>query len=115
MAVGDRIKELRQQQKMTQGDLAAKVGLSYIQIGRYEKHKSKPSAAVLQKLADALNTSADYLMNGDSQEIASARITDRGLLELFQAVDVLDEADKELVKTFLDALVTKRKIQSLAS
>jgi len=114
MSVGDRIKELRLQLRLTQSDLAKKVGLSYIQIGRYEKQKSKPSAEVLQKLADALNTSADYLMNGDSGQIASTKITDRDLLELFQAVNVLDDQDKNMVKTFLDALITKRKVQSLA-
>lgn len=115
MTIGDRIKELRQQLGFTQTELAEKVGLTYIQVGRYEKQKSKPSSQVLQKLAEALNTSADYLMNGDSEQVASGKITDRGLLELFQAVEALEEDDIDMVKTFLDALVTKRKVQSLAS
>jgi DNA-binding XRE family transcriptional regulator len=35
--VGERIKDLRTQAKMTQSDLAAKVELTYVQIDRYEK------------------------------------------------------------------------------
>ena len=115
MTIGERIKELRNKKKLTQSDLAKQIGLSYIQIGRYEKHKSHPSSEVLQKLADALDTTTDYLMNGDSEEIASGKITDRDLIDLFKAVEELNRSDQELVKTFLDALITKRKIQTLAS
>ncbi len=48
MAVGDRIKQLRTAKNMTQSDLAEIVGLTYIQLGRYEKGKSYPSSDVLQ-------------------------------------------------------------------
>ena len=67
--------------------LAALVGLTYVQIGRYEKQKSSPSSDVLQKLAEALGTSTDFLMNGSSQQIAAGKITDRNLLQLFQDVE----------------------------
>jgi len=115
MTVGDRIKELRLLNKMTQSELAERVGLTYVQIGRYEKQKSNPSADVLQRLAEALNTSADFLMNGDSQDIVAGKITDRELVSLFQAVEQLNNDDQQMIKTFLDAIITKRKVQSLAS
>lgn len=115
MTVGNRIKELRTGKKMTQAQLANEVGLSYIQIGRYEKQKSNPSAEVLQRLAEALNTTTDYLMNGTSEQIAATKVTDRDLINLFKDVEQLSKEDQEMVKTFLDALITKRKIQRLAS
>ena len=94
--------------------LAAKVDLSYIQIGRYEQQKSNPSSDVVRRLADALGTTADFLMNGDSQTVAAGKIIDRDLLDLFAAVEQLDNSDQTMVKTFLDALVTKRRVQALA-
>lgn len=115
MTIGDRIKELRLKKKLTQADLAKLVGLTYIQIGRYEKQKSNPSSDVLQRLAEALETSTDFLMNGSTDKIASEKLTDKELLNLFKSVEELDEEDKKMIKTFLDALVTKRKIQRLAS
>jgi transcriptional regulator with XRE-family HTH domain len=114
MTIGDRIKVLRKEQKLTQSDLAAKVDLSYIQIGRYEQQKSKPSSDVVRKLADTLGTTADFLMNGDSQTVAAGKIIDRDLLELFAAVEQLDTSDQTMIKTFIDALVTKRRVQELA-
>lgn len=114
MVVGERIKELRQQKKLTQSDLAAKVGLTYIQIGRYETLKSNPSADVLQRLAQALDTTADFLMKGTDDEAVAAQLTDRELLKQFKQVEQLAPEDKHLIKTFIDAFLTKRQIQQLA-
>ncbi len=114
MSIGDRIKELRTKLKMTQTDLANRVGLSYIQVGRYETQKSKPSSEILQKLAAALETTTDYLMNGGSDEVVSAQLTDKELLSQFKEVEKLNKEDKYLIKTFIDAFITKRKVQNLA-
>lgn len=114
MGVSERIKELRTTKKLTQSELALKVGLSYIQVGRYETGKSAPSAEVLNKLADALNTTTDYIMNGSENEIASAQLTDKELLNQFKEVEKLNQEDKHLIKTFIDAFLTKRQIQRLA-
>jgi transcriptional regulator with XRE-family HTH domain len=114
MPIGDRIKELRTKLKMTQTDLAIRVGLSYIQVGRYETQKSKPSSEILQKLATALETSTDYLISGSSYETVSAQLTDKELLSQFKEVEKLNKEDKYLIKTFIDAFITKRKVQNLA-
>ena len=98
---------------MTQTDLAKKVGLSYIQIGRYEKQKSRPSSAILQKLAANLETTTDYLMNGSPFKVDSAQLTDKELLNQFIEVEKLNNEDKYLIKTFLDAFILKRKVQNL--
>lgn len=115
MNIGERIKELRTAKKMTQTDLAKAVGLSYIQIGRYETQKSTPSSDVLQKLAEVLDTSTDFLMLGSRDEIISAQLSDNELLKQFKLVEKLNPEDKHLIKTFIDAFLTKRQIQQLAS
>ena len=114
MGVGERIKELRTLKKLTQSDLAKAVGLTYIQVGRYETQKSNPSSDVLQKLANALDTTTDFLMNGSQDEVVSAQLTDKELLKQFRAVEQLDAEDKHLIKTFIDAFLTKRQVQKLA-
>ena len=114
MHVGERIKELRNKAGLTQSDLAKMVNMNYMQIGRYETKKASPSSEVLQKIAESLNTTADYLMNGTTDQMASSLLKDKELLNLFKSVEQLSDEDKNMIKTFLDALVTKRKIQSLA-
>jgi transcriptional regulator with XRE-family HTH domain len=110
--IGDRIKQLRISLNLTQQELADKVGLSYVQIGRYEKDKSNPSSEILQKLALVLNTSSDYLM-GDSTSVEQ-QLNDKELIRQFKEVEKLESEDKHLVKTFIDAFITKKKVQQLA-
>lgn len=73
---------------ITQSDLADMVGLSYIQVGRYEKGKSNSSLDVLQKLAVALDTTTDYLMNSGTEQVNS-QLSDKDLLRHFKEVELL--------------------------
>lgn len=102
------------QKKLTQNKLAELVGLSYIQIGRYETNKSKPSSDVLQRLASALDTTTDYIMKGTEDEAVAAQLTDKELLKQFRQVEQMSQEDKNLIKTFIDAFITKRHVQQLA-
>jgi transcriptional regulator with XRE-family HTH domain len=114
MTVGERIKEQRTQKKLTQTELAKLVGLTYIQIGRYETGKSNPSADVLNRLAQALDTTTDFLMKGTEDEVVAAQLSDKELLKQFRQVEQLNAEDKNLVKVFIDAFLTKRQLQQLA-
>ena len=68
----------------------------------------------MRRLADAPGTTADILMNGDSHTVAAGKLVDRDLLEFFAAVEQLDPTDQTMIKTFIDALITKRRVQQLA-
>ena len=52
-------------------------------------------------------------MNGSS-ELVEAQLSDKELIKQFKEVELMNEQDKHLVKTFLDAFITKKKIQKLA-
>ncbi|MEL6628592.1 MAG: helix-turn-helix transcriptional regulator [Bacteroidota bacterium] len=113
--LGQRIKELRKQKNMSQSQLASIVGLSYAQIGRYETKGTQPPAEALKKIAQALEVSPDFLINGSSGDQAHASLTDTELIQQFKAVEQMDEEDKHIVKKLIDAFITKKKIQQLAS
>jgi len=68
---------------------------------------------VLAKLANALGVSSDYLTNGTSDDLAESSLTDKELLNQFKSIEKLPEADKNVVKVFLDAFITKKKLKQL--
>ncbi len=113
--IGQRIKELRTKLNLTQKGLAEKVGMTYVQIGRYEKRGAVPSSEVLNKLADALNTTTDYLMNGNTEEKAKASLKDSELLQQFKAVEELDEKDKSTIKDIIDAFIKRSRLKNIAA
>jgi len=109
-----RLKQLRTKKGLSKGELATLATVHYSQIGRYEEKGATPSADVMAKIANALSVSSDFLMNGSSDELANSSLTDKELLNQFKAVEAMPEEDKTIVKTLIDAFITKKKIQQLA-
>ena len=62
MDIGSRIMYMRKIKKLTQTELADKLGVSYMTVRRWEIGKSKPNALIMPQIAEALNTSVEYLM-----------------------------------------------------
>jgi transcriptional regulator with XRE-family HTH domain len=79
-----------------------------------QRGTSRPSGDTLKRLADALDVSIDYLLEGSTEEAAKAKFEDRELLRQFQEIEHLPEEDKIVVKKLLDAFLTKKHLQALA-
>jgi len=109
----ERLKTLRKQKDLSQQELAERAGVHYTHIGRYERGQSKPTTETLRGLAEALGVSLDYLVDGATDDVARATFEDRDLLRQFQELQTLDEDDKRIIKTLIDAFLAKRKIQEL--
>ncbi len=64
MAIGDRIRALVRQRGMKFIQLADRVGISPSHLSDIVNNKTGPSVKVLEKIADILNTTTDYLIKG---------------------------------------------------
>ncbi|MBE9599496.1 hypothetical protein [Pedobacter sp. MC2016-24] len=61
-----------------------------------------------------MDITTDFLMMGSQDEMVSAQFADKELLKQFREVELLSHEDKHLVKTFIDAFITKKHNQQLA-
>ena len=62
---GDRLKRLRKEKDITQGQLAEVIGVVPSAVGKYERlEQSYPSVEALIKIAEYFNVSIDYLLRG---------------------------------------------------
>lgn len=85
--IGEYIKELRKNKKITQQQLANFVGISQNSIQRYETGKRIPPLDVLTKIAEALNITLDNILAKDkNSELYKSNIAIENLKE---------EAEKE--------------------
>lgn len=57
-----RIRHLRKDKKMTQEQLAERLGITRATINSYERGSAYPSAEILYKMCIVLDTTSDYLM-----------------------------------------------------
>lgn len=62
-----KIKELREEQNLTQKDLGQKLGIAGHNIGDWERNKCEPSIEMLTKIADIFECSIDYLTGREDE------------------------------------------------
>lgn len=67
---GDRLRELREKNQLSQADLSKRTGISEVQIWRYETGQGEPRCDIVVMLAKFLECSTDYLL-GHSDYIQS--------------------------------------------
>lgn len=63
MQIGNRLKELRISEGLTQQELSVKLGISRVNYTRYETDKVRPDYETLIKLADFYNVSLDEIFD----------------------------------------------------
>lgn len=108
-----RLKELRKRKGISQGELAKLIEVHFTQVSRYERGETKPNAQAMTKLAKALDTTVDYLMNGTADDVVQDAGLEKDLISRFKEVQTLDTEDKKTVLSLMDAYIAKTKIQSL--
>ena len=65
--LNDRIKQLRKERGLTQGQLADILGVTDKAVSKWEVGESNPDISLLPGLAETLGTTVDYLLTGKSE------------------------------------------------
>ncbi len=88
--LGSKIKNARISMGMTQEELAEKIDVSRVSIAKYESGEMEPKLSNFKMIADALNVSADYLLNiRTAEKKFSDRLTPKGIDALEKLVEEL--------------------------
>lgn len=63
--LSERLKNLRKSKKLTQQDVADKIGISRASYSHIENDRNEPENAIVVKLAKFFDVSTDYLLGND--------------------------------------------------
>ena len=88
MKFNERLKQLRQQEGLTQRELAKSIEVGRTTISEYESGKIVPKHEGLLKLANYFNVSVDYL-TGVSDEPATRQSNEHELDKLINTLDYI--------------------------
>lgn len=105
MTMGERLKQLREQKKLTQEEVGAIIGVNKAAIQKYESGKVENiKRSNIKKLADFFNVTPTYLMGWDDAKKETPILSeqDKRLVDMF---DMLDEAGKDHMLKFMQALL----------
>ena len=103
MLFDQRLLQERKRRKMSQEDLAKKLGIHAPIIGRYERGEVKPSIEVAAKLAQAVGSSLDYLTGISDLQL------DQELITRINDLHGLSPEDQEHIMRTLGALIREAK------
>ncbi len=112
-AFGEKLKRMRKEKGWSQDQFAQRVGIHGRHVGKYEIGKAMPNADTVVKIAKVLGVSTDYLLIDDTHTSQGAEIRDKTLLKEFEAVDKMDETDKEVIKQLIEAFIKKNQMEAL--
>ena len=83
MNIGEKIKKLRQENGITQEDLAKQLGVSFQAVSRWENSTTYPDITMLPIIANMFDVTIDYLLDMDSYK------KDEELKKIIEKDDVL--------------------------
>ena len=113
MPFAEKLTKLRKDKGFTQHELAKKARIGIAQIRRYEKGNSSPTLEVIKNIAKTLSVSTDELIFDEGEGIVASKIKDRELLEQFEQISMLTPQDKEALKTVIESMIIKSKLQQI--
>lgn len=108
--MGERVRELRERQKLTQDELASRAKLSKGFLSDIENNKRKVGSEYLLRIANALGASVDFLLTGEEDEdmVAAAPVViPRELNEYAEAAHLTYKETMELLAAH-NSVVAKR-------
>ncbi len=109
-AFGARLKQLRKQRHWAQKELAARVDIRFQLLNKYESGQHIPPAETLIRLAQALDTTVDYLLTGNPME--ETPLANSMLFKRFQALETFNEEDRITIIKVIDAMIAKHRMEA---
>ena len=99
------LKRLREQNHVTQQQLANAVGVSQQSINKYENHNIEPDIETLIAIADFFHTSVDDLLGHSF--IGTETALSRDEMDIISKYRYLSDAEKESIRLILDNYIRR--------
>ena len=108
-AFGARVKQSRKDRKLTQKELAQRLGVHFQLLNKYESGQTLPQPENIVILADLLEISLDYLLTGKAPD--NHNVVDLRLMERVRALAHFPKEDQDAILRLIDAVSVRTSVQ----
>ena len=108
---GNKLRRLREDRGLSQRELARLIGIGVMQINRYERGISVPSATVLPQISRLFQMTVDQLIGNDAKSMEPPVIRDVRLFEALRVLDQMPRQERDVVLHLIDAVIAKHKVE----
>ena len=111
----ERLKQLRNEQRLSQRNLAEKLQISQQSITAWETGRSEPTTGALAKIANFFGVSADYLLGQTNErKISNSKSQQDPIEKMLDEVMSSDgqkptENDREILRGIIEAYLKNKK------
>ena len=96
MSFSELLKQCRKKQGVSQAELASRLGVTQQAVGKWESGKSSPDPSTVARIAELLNTTADYLLGlTASSSIVLDGYTQEEIELLYKLIRYFDDQKKQ--------------------
>ena len=113
MSLGKTIVKLRNRQGWTQAQLAEKLGMATAHINRLEHDRMRPRSTTIEKLAEVFGLSREDLLSALDGPSEMVQGQDPELAELLGKISILDDDQRQALRTFLRSMIACQQIQQI--
>lgn len=92
--IGDRIREIRRTEGLSQGELALQLGVKQGYISTLETHKNNPSEQLILSLCRIFGVRYDWLKNGTGDKFGGPKLLSEGRLLVEEIVKEIGSPDR---------------------
>ena len=110
MSIGNKITELRKAKNWSQADLADKLEVSRVIVGKYERNEASPSVDIAKKISDVFEVSLDFLV-GDAKNAHYNKKT----LQIIEDIEALEPNTKDKLYFLVNAIIRDSKTKKAYS
>ncbi len=110
-SIGDRIKKIRKDNKLSQTVFSNAIGLSQGRLSEIEKGKNKPSYDTLYSIKDNYNISLDWLIFGEEYSLTDKLFENEDEQFVIETYRYLSEYNRTLIKGMLELKLHEQQKQ----
>jgi len=114
MDIGKRIRCIREAKGMTAKEVISSVGMGAPMYSRIENGVNEPSLTTLERIAKALGIQLSVFFDTEGK-LADVNSYDASTMEKIELIESLNEDEKKMIFSFVDALVGKKRLKDTLS
>lgn len=115
MSLGKTIARLRKKTGLTQTEFAQHMDVHQSLVTKWERDVVQPRSKTLERIAEVLGVSTQQLLAGDFGGVTTTltEVDDPELITLFGRVHQLSKDERNALKLFLQAMLTRIDMQAM--
>jgi len=112
MSIGKNIKNIREQKRLMQKEVAAVADMQASNYSKIESGQRDISVEALDRIAQFFGMTVDEVIHLEDSVPVPVRVENKTANEKLQMISQLDEEDKHAENRIIDGMLTKNKFQT---